>query len=184
MIPEPQFCAQCGTALITDTPPLDDRPRRLCPRCGHVAYVNPKLAAGTVPVRDGHVALIRRGVPPRVGFWSWPCGYVEIDETIETCAVRETREECGLTVELGPMLGLFSYPRIEPPGPADPALREGALGGFVIACFATTSAEGSIVAGDDATEAEWFPLDAVPWDLLAFRSSHDGLRALLASLGG
>lgn len=175
MTPEPQFCARCGAGLVTDVPELDDRPRRLCRACGYVAYVNPKLAAGTVPVRDGRVALIRRGVPPREGLWSWPCGYVEIDETIETCAVRETREECGLDVELGPMLGLFSYPLL-PEGP------QGWMGGFVIVCYATRSVEGTIQAGDDATEAAWYDLDDLPWDLLAFRSSHDGLRALLASL--
>ncbi len=104
------FCPRCAAPLVDKVPELDNRPRRVCPKCAFVVYVNPKIAAGTVPVRDGRIALIRRGIEPSRGRWSWPCGYVEIDETVEEAAARETREESGLVVRLGSLLGTYSYP--------------------------------------------------------------------------
>jgi ADP-ribose pyrophosphatase YjhB (NUDIX family) len=145
----------------------------VCVRCGHVLYLNPKVAAGTLPVRDGRVALIRRGVEPGLDLWSWPCGYVEIDEEVEQAAVRETLEETGLRVGLGDLLGLYSYP-------VEPGTEQTLTTGLIIAAWETTSVEGELAAGHDAADADWFALDDVPWDRLAFDSSHRALRDLLA----
>ena len=71
---EAAFCPRCATALTARVPDLDTRVRKVCPRCSFVVYVNPKIAAGTVPVRDGKIALVRRGIEPSLGRWSWPCG--------------------------------------------------------------------------------------------------------------
>jgi ADP-ribose pyrophosphatase YjhB (NUDIX family) len=168
------FCPHCAAPLEVRTPPGDDRPRLVCTKCAFVLYVNPKAAAGTVP-RDpaGRVALIRRGVEPGRGKWSWPCGYVESDETVPGCAVRETREETGLAVELGELLGIYSYPVSE---------REGADAGagMIIICYAATTDGTGLVAGDDATDARWFAPGEIPWDDLAFDSAHRGVRDALA----
>jgi len=169
-----RFCPLCAAPLLKRVPPLDDRIRDVCSACGFVVYMNPKIAAGTVPVGpDGRIALIRRGVEPRVGAWSWPCGYVEMDEDVPGCAVRETREESGLDVELGPLLGLYSY--------AATADEGGISGtGMVIACYRARVTGGTLVAGDDATDARWVAPADIPWDELAFDSSIRGLRDHLA----
>ncbi len=135
--------------------------------------MNPKIAAGTVPVGDdGRIALIRRGIEPGAGKWSWPCGYVEMDEDVPACAVRETREECGLRTALGPLLGLYSYAA---------STAEGAISGtgMVIVCYLARVTGGVLTAGDDAVEAMWVAPADLPWDDLAFDSSHRGLRAFL-----
>jgi ADP-ribose pyrophosphatase YjhB (NUDIX family) len=154
-------------------PELDSRPRRVCSKCAFVVYVNPKIAAGTIPWRDGKIALIRRGIEPSRGLWSWPCGYVEIDETVEEGAARETREESGLVVALGPMLGAYSYPVRPEEGPS-------ATSGIVVMSWDTTAAEGDLVAGDDAVDAAWFAVDDIPWDELAFDSTRRALRDWLS----
>jgi ADP-ribose pyrophosphatase YjhB (NUDIX family) len=170
LLTDARFCPLCAAPLVQKVPEHDDRLRHVCSACGFILYLNPKVAAGTVPrAPDGRIGLIRRGVEPGIGKWSWPCGYVEMDETVPGCAVRETREETGLVVELGELLGIYSYA-------AD--REEGALAGagMIIACYAATTSDTLIVAGDDAEEAEWFAPDEIPWELLAFDSSHRGVR--------
>lgn len=171
------FCPRCGAALAERVPSDDSRVRKVCTRCAYVVYVNPKIAAGTIPLRDGRIAMIRRGIEPSIGLWSWPCGYVEIDETIEEGARRETREESGLVVTLGPMLGAYSYPvrAGDAPGPTN---------GIIVASWATAGVEGELVAGDDAADAAWFDPFALDWDTLAFDSTRRALRDLLARLRG
>lgn len=170
-----KFCLRCAGELVERVPVGDDRSRRICVHCGYVAYVNPKIATGTLPVRDGKVALIRRAVEPAVGRWSWPAGYLEADETVEDAARRETREETGLEVTLGPMLGLYSFPANRPE-----TILPGV--GLVVVAWATTAVSGTLRAGDDADEAAWFDLDDLPWERLAFASSRMGLADLLTRL--
>jgi ADP-ribose pyrophosphatase YjhB (NUDIX family) len=162
------FCPRCAAPLVERIPELDSRTRRVCPSCGYVVYVNPKIAAGTIPFRDGKVAMIRRGIEPGRGRWSWPCGYVEIDETIEDAAQRETREESGLVVRLGPLLGAYSYP-VRPADAHTPTT------GLVVMAWSTSDVEGALVAGDDADDAAWFDAGAIPWADLAFDSSRRAL---------
>jgi len=166
------FCPRCAAPLVEKIPDLDSRPRRVCSKCAFVVYVNPRIAAGTAPVRDGRVALIRRGIEPSRGLWSWPCGYVEIDETLEDAALRETREESGLVVRLGKLLGPYSYPVKASDGHTPTT-------GLVVVSYLTESVEGELVAGDDAADAAWFDLDKIPWTDLAFDSSRRALLDLL-----
>lgn len=162
------FCPRCAAPLVDKVPELDSRTRRVCPKCAYVVYANPRIAAGTLPVRDGRVALIRRGIEPSRGLWSWPCGYVEIDETVEAGAVRETLEESNLSVRLGKLLGPYSYPVEAVVGPTPTT-------GLVIVAWTTESVDGELAAGDDAVDAAWFDADAIPWKELAFDSSRRAL---------
>jgi 8-oxo-dGTP diphosphatase len=163
------FCPRCSAPLVEKVPELDSRTRRVCSRCAFVVYMNPKIAAGTLPVRDGRVAMVRRGVEPAKGLWTFPCGYVEIDESVEDAACRETREESGLVVTLGRLLGPYSYPVREKPSPTT---------GLVVVAWSTGSVEGELAAGDDATDAAWFrPGDIAPEDL-----AFDSTRRALADL--
>lgn len=167
-----RFCPRCAAPLADRVPPLDSRLRRVCTACGFVLYVNPKIAAGTVPVRDGRVALIRRGIEPGLGLWSWPSGYVEVDETVEDAAVRETLEETGLRVALRDFLGIYSYPSTGPDPLHLPA-------GVVVVGWLAEVVSGDLTAGDDAVDAAWFDVDRVPWSELAFDSSRRGLEAAI-----
>ena len=76
------YCPRCGAPLIVRLIETEDRPRLMCDR-GHILYVNPKLVVGVIPERRGRVLLLRRAIEPRYGFWTYPGGFMEIDETAE-----------------------------------------------------------------------------------------------------
>lgn len=119
---------------------------------------------------DGRVLLVRRGNEPFKGCWALPGGFMEMDETIEQCAVRELREETGLhaTVEMLRLVGVFSVPGRDPRGRT------------VTAAYALSlpDAVSKAKAGDDAAALDWFPLSALP--PLAF----DHADILRAAFGG
>ena len=107
---DPKFCSRCGAPMRRAIPPTDSRERHVCSKCDWIHYLDPKVACGTVAEIDGKFALIQRNIDPRKGFWSFPCGFMEINETTEQAALRETKEETGLDVELDGHLGTYSYP--------------------------------------------------------------------------
>ncbi len=161
---DPRFCVRCGGPMTRAVPPQDRRERHVCTKCGFVHYLDPKVACGTVAERDGCVALVRRGIEPRKGYWSFPCGFMEVDETAEQAALRETREETGLEVDLGPHLGTYSY-------------RDEACGGsVVIIAFRARIVGGTPSPADDVSEVRLVRPEEIPWDRLAFRSSTEALR--------
>ena len=164
-----RFCPHCAAPLGPGRFPGDHRERLVCTGCGFVFYMGPKVAAGTVPVMDGRLLLIRRGVPPGEGLWSFPCGFMEVDETAEACAVRETREEAGVEVRLEGLLGVYSYP---------PEVDD--VSRVVIVVYAAAVVGGEPRAGDDATEVLLAAPAEIPWKDLAFLSSRDALRDRLA----
>lgn len=93
----------------------------VCERCGWRWYANPKPAAAvllerppTGATRSGgepSVLLLRRAVEPGFGAWDLPAGYLDPGESPEQAAVRETREEAGLEVELLGLAGVYHSPR-------------------------------------------------------------------------
>jgi 8-oxo-dGTP diphosphatase len=105
--------------------------------------------AGVVPCvgaiisdASGRLLLIKRGHEPGKGLWSLPGGRVEAGETDEQALVREVREETGLTVVAGRLVG---------------TVRRAGAGGSVldIRDYAATVTGGTLAAGDDADDARW-----------------------------
>lgn len=90
----------------------------ICERCGWRWYSNPRPAAGAVVelrsvAPDGEegepfMLLLRRAVEPGLGRWDLPAGYLEPHESPEQAALRETREEAGLEVELVRLIGTYT----------------------------------------------------------------------------
>lgn len=104
--------------------------------------------------RPQKILLIRRGNDPYKGSWALPGGYVEEGEKIEDAAQRELMEETNLTgIELTQMK-TYGDPGRDPRGWTATV----AFLGNVTDESVTTAAK----AGDDAKEANWFPLNALP----------------------
>ena len=98
------------------------------------------------------VLLVRRRNPP-LG-WAIPGGFVEPDEDLPTAARRELREETGAGAETLHLIGAYGRPDRDPRGRT-----------ISIAFGIRLRARPSTHAGDDAAEARWFPLNALPQDL-------------------
>ena len=155
------FCSNCGARLEAGIPPTEQRERMACPRCGFIAYVNPRLVATTFPVTDdGRVLLLRRGIEPSVGKWAQPGGFMEIDETVTEAAIRETLEETGLLVEPGEIVGL--YARLE--------------AAVVMVVFEARVVGGEARQTPEALEVRAFAAADIPWAEVAFSTSFWALR--------
>lgn len=155
------FCTRCGASLEFGAVEGEDRDRLACSSCGYVAYVNPRLVVTVFPITDdGQIVLLRRGIEPGRGQWAQPGGFLEVDETVNQAAIRETWEETGLLVEPGDIIGL--YTRLE-------------------AAVVTLAFEARIVGGTaaptpEALEIRTFAPEDIPWDGLAFRTTMWALR--------
>jgi ADP-ribose pyrophosphatase YjhB (NUDIX family) len=162
-----RFCPVCGGALERRLLKASEPERLVCLRCGFVFYIDPKIAVGTI-IRSpsDRIVLVRRAIDPGYGKWVFPGGYVDRGEPLTAAAIREAREECGLEVRLDGLVNIYSYAGRAP----------------VIVVYAATAVGGTLSADDECLESAEFDPDAIPWDNLAFASTHDGLRDYLAGL--
>jgi len=148
-------------------PRADDKPRQCCLGCGYVHYVGPVLAAGVI-LRDGdRYCLVRRAHEPGRGLWSFPGGFVDLDEEPAEAAVREAREETGYVAVIDALLGLYTST-----GPGGKRV--------AIAVYTAHVPEGADEAPQSASEEvagiRWFHHAAIPWDEFAFESTARALR--------
>jgi ADP-ribose pyrophosphatase YjhB (NUDIX family) len=154
---------QCGQRLTTAVPEGDRQRRLVCLDCGFIHYINPRPVAGAIPVReDGSVLLVRRAIEPRIGTWVFPGGFMDVGETAEEAAARETLEEAHLVVEDLSLIGV--YTRIAP--------------GVVVIVY-EARAVGEAEAGDETSEVRWFLPGELPWDELAFDTTEWALKEWL-----
>ena len=149
-----KFRQHCGSAVRFEIPEGDNRPRHICGPCGHIHYENPRIVVGAVCLWDGKILLCKRAIEPRSGFWTVPAGFMEMGETAEEGAARETKEEALATIEIDSLLGAYSVPRI----------------GQVHLFYAARLAQGAFGVGQETLEAMLVGFDDIPWDQLAFPS--------------
>lgn len=156
MINNPIYCPVCGNHLVEQE--IGGRPRPACDNCGYVHYVNPVPGVGMLIEMEGGIVLIQRGNPPHKGEWTLPSGFVEADESAEEAAIREAKEETGLTVEIVEMMGINSFPEGPP------------VSGIMI-FFRMRSLAGEPQAGDDASDVRVFQPEELP--RLPFRTHRE-----------
>src|SRR5512136_2104764 len=113
------------------------------------AIQTPLLAADAIIFYGGGIVLIERDRPPYAGCYALPGGFVEMGETVEAAAVREAREETGLTIELLGLVGIYSNPARDPRG-------------HVVSAAFLARGRGDLTAGSDARRAQVFPLMGLP----------------------
>lgn len=126
---------------------MGDRSDRLYPS-------RPFAGVGAVVWDGSHVLLIRRGQPPAAGMWSLPGGLIEVGETVANAVQREVREECGLEVAVGPVLGVFEPIQRDDQGRI--------VYHYVVLDFLAHYLSGEAHAGDDADEARWVTPGELP----------------------
>jgi 8-oxo-dGTP diphosphatase len=98
-----------------------------------------------------HILLIQRAHPPFEGGWALPGGFVDENEALERAAARELEEETGLTCPTLEQFRAYGDPGRDPRGHT-----------ITILFIATFPECASVTGMDDASEAGWFSLDALP----------------------
>jgi ADP-ribose pyrophosphatase YjhB (NUDIX family) len=160
-----RFCPLCGASMASRAILPENALRKVCTQCGFVLFPGPKLVAGCLVIDAGKVLLLRRGNPPALGKWTFPGGYVDFGENAADAAIRETHEEVGMRVALGPLLGVFTDQK-------SPALT-------IVVYLAKPGVEPPTLS-DEASEVRYFTPDEIPWHELAFPTTVDAVTAWVA----
>jgi len=154
------FCSNCGSRVVLKVPQDDFLPRHVCPSCGTVHYLNPKVVVGSVPEYEGRILICKRGIEPRLGFWTIPAGFMENDETLEAGAAREAREEALIDVEIGSLLTLANVTHAQQ----------------VHVFFRSRMRTPHYGVTHESLEVRLIDEKDIPWDELAFPSTEFALR--------
>ncbi len=158
------FCSHCGSgALRWAIPEEDNRHRHICAQCQTIHYVNPKMVVGCLPFYGDKILLCRRAIEPRQGFWGLPAGYLEMGETLEGGALRETVEESGAQVEIVRLHCVYNIPRISQ----------------IYFFFLARMKSPELAIGPETLEAALFSADEIPYEDMAFPSSTFAIRRYL-----
>lgn len=137
---------------IRTVPQGDDRERLVCGDCGFIYYENPKVIVGAVVTWEGRYLLCRRAIEPRVGYWTMPAGYMEMNETTEQGALREVWEEAGATAAIDGLLGIYSIHEISQ----------------VHMIYRASMTSPDFAPGAESLEVALFAWEDIPWDSLAY----------------
>jgi ADP-ribose pyrophosphatase YjhB (NUDIX family) len=156
-----KHCKRCGSPVEYRIPADDNRERASCAACGSVFYENPLNVVGTVPAVGDQVLLCKRAIEPRYGLWTLPAGFLELGETTEAGALRETDEEAGARVELQGLFTLLNVVRV----------------GQVHLFYRARLLDTRFAPGAESLEVRLFTEAEVPWDELAFRTVRETLKA-------
>lgn len=124
----------------------EDRSTRMYP-------TRPFVGVGAVIWDGARVLLERRGQPPAQGSWALPGGLIDVGETAEAAVQREVREECGIEVTVGPIVGLFEPIHHDEDG----RIRYH----YVVIDFLAYYRSGEARPGDDAAGLAWVTPDAL-----------------------
>jgi ADP-ribose pyrophosphatase YjhB (NUDIX family) len=119
---------------------------------------------GTVPVWGNQVLLCKRNIEPRLGKWTLPAGFMELNETVAEGAARETVEEAGAQFEMQELFALMNVTRV----------------GQVHFFYRARLTSDRFDPGHETQEARLFAEHEIPWDEIAFRTVKETLQHYFA----
>ena len=147
-----KYCSCCAHEVVRKIPEGEDRERDVCPSCGEIFYVNPKIIVGCVPTVGDQVLLCKRAIEPRYGKWTLPAGFMENRETTAEGAAREMWEEAEARAVDMALYRIFDVPHISQ----------------VYVFYRCEVLDGHFGAGSESLESALYSEADIPWDELAF----------------
>ena len=173
------YCESCGLYRSKETPSGDNRERLVCESCGTIHYENPKVVAGCIPLLEDDdnpmyllpddprrfysILLGRRNTEPRKGFWTFPAGFMEMNESLEEAAARESMEEFGIeliNLKINKIISSVESNQVH-------------------VIFTSWMDGNKFVLGNEISEARFFKIHEIPWDDLAFGVTYTALKNVL-----
>jgi ADP-ribose pyrophosphatase YjhB (NUDIX family) len=156
-----KFCSTCGHPVEFRVPPGDHLPRHVCGHCGAIHYHNPRIIAGCVPeAADGRILMCRRAIEPRLGFWTFPAGFLELSESSAQGAARETLEESQAEVEVDDLFAVIAVPYVS----QIYMLHRGRM----------KNVHHGVTP--ESSETQLMREDEIPWQEIAFATIYHGLK--------
>lgn len=161
-----RFCPVCAVEL---TPNVEGVPA--CPDGHWAAWPDVVAGAGAIPILEGKALIGHRAVAPNKGAYCVLGGFMAPGELPEQTAIREVKEESGLTVKITGLIGVY-------PGKY---YWKSSIDFF----YRAEIVGGQLSASDDVSELEWYPINDLPeeiWrtslpdDQAAFRGLQDWWR--------
>jgi ADP-ribose pyrophosphatase YjhB (NUDIX family) len=159
-------CTKCKRVVCSECEGGTDAHPELCDFCwqyeARLAEAEPAICVAALVTDAQHRVLLVRH--RRRGTWELPGGKKHPNETWAAAMVREVQEEAGLTIAgyVGSAIVAQSSTSIS--------------GATVILARAEADGAATPIAGDDAEAAEWFAVDAIPWDSMSAFPSTQYLR--------
>jgi len=158
-----KFCPSCGQPVELRVPAGDNLPRAVCSACATIHYENPRVIVGCVPEWQGRILLCRRAIEPRLGYWTTPAGFLEIGESLQCAAARESSEEALANVSIGSLLTVTNVLHAAQ----------------VHVMFRARLLDGQFGLGAESLEVGLYEEAEIPWDRIAFPSIDFALRCYL-----
>ncbi len=158
-----KYCSKCGSDKIRKEIPLGDhRFRYTCSSCGKIFYENPRVVVGTIPVFGNKILLAKRGIEPQKGKWNLPAVFLEMDETMEEGAIRETIEETGAVISEMKIHTVYQ-----------------SSSNFLFILFLAYLKNDNFNLTEESTEIIFFEHKDIPWDEIAFSSNIFALKSFI-----
>lgn len=135
-------------------------------------YKNPAPTTAVIfENKKGEILLVRRGRPPKKDWWDLPGGFVTFNETFEEGAMREIKEELGISISeltyINSHHNLYLYKRTY----------------YHTLCvtFASSLSNQVLTPKDDVASFKFFPKENIPFNRIAFAAVKKGLEVYLSS---
>jgi len=161
------FCPKCGNANFT----FKTDNSFLCKNCKFHLYINSAAAVAALIINDdGEILLTKRAIEPQKGMLDLPGGFVDVMETAENAVSREIKEE--LNLDVNSMKYFMSFPN------------EYIFGGISVftidlAYICRIESFNGIVATDDISDFEFYPLNSIPFDLIGSVSMKEIVKTFI-----
>ncbi|HEU0196587.1 MAG TPA: NUDIX hydrolase [Nevskiaceae bacterium] len=159
-----KFCSQCGHPMQRRIPDGDHFEREVCDHCGYIQYYNPKVIVGCIPVWQQRIVMCRRSIEPRLGYWTFPAGFMELHETAAEGAAREAAEESGVPVTVDDLLAVIDLPHV----------------GQIYMLYRGRAQSAAVHPTDETSEVRLMTEAEIPWDRIAFPTISHGLKFFFA----
>ncbi|MCR9187124.1 MAG: NUDIX hydrolase [Halieaceae bacterium] len=159
--PMTRYCPQCGATLEPHVVGGELRNHWRCTVCARLHYDHPMIVVTTFIACNKRLLWVQRALPPKVGSWAIPGGFLEQDETLAEGAARELREEAGVVLPASAlsfyMMGTITFIN------------------QVYVAFRARVNDEALCPGPESLDAGFFSREECPWGQVAYPEVNDSI---------